>query len=97
LDGPSLRLNAAYVDHERVEDVVRLIDGDPESLEARVDGGNRGVSFRGGVVSVATGGLRAGSHVLVLTVADFQETKNNENVARILPNTRTLRLSFRVS
>ena len=36
MDGPSLRLNAAYVDHERVEDVVRLIDGDPDSLEARV-------------------------------------------------------------
>ena len=70
---------------------------DPASLEARVDGRRRAASFRGGVVSVATGGLGAGGHVLVLTVADFQETKNNENAARILPNTRTLRLSFRVT
>jgi hypothetical protein len=69
---------------------------DPRSLVARVDGKRRNATFRRGVVSVGTGGLAAGSHVLVLSVADFQETRNNENVARILPNTRTLRLAFRV-
>jgi hypothetical protein len=31
---------------------------------------------------------------LTFTVSDYQETKNMENVARILPNTRTLRTSF---
>jgi hypothetical protein len=36
LDGASLRGGAADADHERMEEVVRLIDGDPDSLEARV-------------------------------------------------------------
>jgi len=70
---------------------------DPRSLVARVDGKRRSATFRGGVVSIGTAGLAAGSYVLVLTAADFQETRNNENVARILPNTRTVRLAFRVS
>jgi subtilisin family serine protease len=70
---------------------------DPASISARVDGRRRGAGFRGGVISIGTNGLSAGGHVLVLSVADFQETKNNENVARILPNTRTVRLSFRVA
>jgi subtilisin family serine protease len=70
---------------------------DARSLVARVDGQRRSATFRGGVVSVGTDGLAAGSHVLVLSVADFQETRNNENVAKILPNTRTLRLAFRLT
>jgi hypothetical protein len=70
---------------------------DPASISARVDGRRRPASFRGGVISVGTTGLPAGSHILVLSVADFQETKNNENASRILPNTRTVRLSFRVT
>jgi subtilisin family serine protease len=69
---------------------------DPASIVARVDGKRRAASYRAGFVAVATKGLAAGGHVLVLTVSDFQETKNNENSARILPNTRTVRLSFRV-
>jgi hypothetical protein len=32
----------------------------------------------------------------VLSVADFQETKNMEDVPPILPNTRTLRATVRV-
>ena len=70
---------------------------DPASLAARVDGKRRGATLRGGVISIGTGRLSAGGHVLVLTVADFQEAKNNENAAKILPNTRTIRLSFRIS
>jgi hypothetical protein len=31
---------------------------------------------------------------LTFTVSDYQETKNMEDVARILPNTRTLRTTF---
>jgi len=31
---------------------------------------------------------------LNLTVSDYQEAKNMENVARILPNTRTVRTTF---
>ena len=35
-----------------------------------------------------------GRHTLSFTVSDYQETKNMENVARILPNTRTVRTTF---
>ena len=69
---------------------------DPASLEARVDGRSRRVTMRGSVVSVDTRGLGPGSHRLVLRASDYQETRNNENVARILPNTRTLSFGFRV-
>ena len=31
---------------------------------------------------------------LTFSVSDYQETKNMENVARILPNTRTVRVTF---
>jgi hypothetical protein len=37
-----------------------------------------------------------GRHVLNFSVADYQETKNMEDVARIRPNTRTVRTSFTV-
>ncbi len=37
-----------------------------------------------------------GRHRLRLRVSDYQETKNTENVARILPNTRTLTATFTV-
>jgi hypothetical protein len=40
--------------------------------------------------------LRAGTHRLVFRVSDYQETKNMEDVALILPNTRTLSTTFRV-
>jgi hypothetical protein len=39
-------------------------------------------------------GVAPGRHTLTFTAADYQETKNMENVARILPNTRTLRVTF---
>jgi hypothetical protein len=37
-----------------------------------------------------------GRHNLVLAVADYQETKNTEDVAKILPNTATLRAAVTV-
>jgi hypothetical protein len=67
-----------------------------DSIIASIDGQRRAFRFRGGVVSVSTTGLAVGSHRLSLRVSDYQETKNTENVARILPNTRTLTTSFRV-
>jgi subtilisin family serine protease len=69
---------------------------DPESLEARVDDDSVPVSYSGGRVRVPLTGISPGRHALVFSVADYQETKNMENVARILPNTRTLRTSFLV-
>jgi subtilisin family serine protease len=70
---------------------------DPRSIHATVDGSQwDDVRFAGGRVSIRTRGLRAGRHTLVLQVSDYQETKNNENQSRILPNTARLRVSFRV-
>jgi len=68
----------------------------PGSIVARVDGDTLRARFRGGIVSVPTRGLAPGRHTLLLRVSDYQEAKNTENVPRILPNTRTLTVSFRV-
>jgi hypothetical protein len=49
-----------------------------------------------GRLSVPLEGLASGTHRLVVSVADFQETKNSESVVGILPNTTVLRKTFRV-
>jgi subtilisin family serine protease len=69
---------------------------DPESVVATVDGAGRSARFANGRVRIPLAGLTPGAHRLVLQVSDFQETRNNENVPRILPNTRVLRASFTV-
>jgi hypothetical protein len=69
---------------------------DPGSIVARVDGVKRSIRYSSALarIVVAPGSLAPGRHTLVLTAADYQETKNNENQARILGNTRTLRTTF---
>ena len=67
-----------------------------ESIAASVDGNTVRATYRDGVVSLATRSLRPGTHRLHLRVSDVQESKNTENVARILPNTRWLTATFRV-
>jgi subtilisin family serine protease len=69
---------------------------DPDSIVATIDGSKRGSSYAGGRVSVELNGLSHGTHTLVLTVSDYQETKNMETFGHILPNTRVYRASFRV-
>ena len=65
---------------------------DPASVSARVDG-KRAVAL----YSESAGTIRIpaakGRHALVLSVADYQETKNMEDVGPVLPNTATLRTS----
>ncbi len=68
----------------------------PESVFATLDGDRVDATFRRGVVSVSTAGLESGSHRLRVRISDYQESKNTENVARILPNTRWLTATFRV-
>jgi Subtilase family len=63
---------------------------DPRSLEATVDGRPTRVSMRNGIVAVSTAGLAVGQHRLRVELADYQETRNMENVARILPNSRVV-------
>jgi subtilisin family serine protease len=70
---------------------------DPASLDTRVNGRRRSARLRGSVLSIDTRGLRIGTHRLAIRISDYQETRNNENVSRILPNTRRLNLSFRVT
>ena len=63
---------------------------DPTSLEATFDGRETSVRLRGRPSRIGTDGLAPGSHRLRLQLSDYQETRNNENVTRILPNTRVV-------
>jgi hypothetical protein len=90
---PTLRVRARTVASGRPLQVAASDSGSgvyPESIIATVDGQRRSADLRRGVVSVSTRGLAPGTHRLRLRVSDYQESKNTENVARILPNTRTL-------
>ena len=49
-----------------------------------------------GRVAIPLSGLRLGTHALVFRAADFQETKNMEDVGPVLPNTRVFRARFTV-
>jgi hypothetical protein len=69
---------------------------DPVSLQARIDGNFVPVTFGSGRARLSLAGDGRGRHTLSFTAADYQETKNMENVARILPNTRTVRTTFLV-
>ena len=66
------------------------------SILASIDGDLVRATYRKGVVSISSRGVAPGMHRLRVRVSDYQETKNTENVARILPNTRTLTATFRV-
>jgi subtilisin family serine protease len=68
----------------------------PGFIVASVDGRRARETFEAGIVRVRTHGLAVGAHRLRLVVPDYQETKNTENVARILPNTRILTTTFTV-
>jgi subtilisin family serine protease len=68
----------------------------PASIRVTVDGSAARWTMRRGVISVPTGGLSSGAHRLRVRVSDFQESKNTENVERILPNTRTRTFAFSV-
>jgi subtilisin family serine protease len=69
------------------------------SLLATVDGRFRQVVyFRSAVrAEVRLGALGPGRHRLVFTASDVQESKNNENAATTLPNTRRYSATFTVS
>jgi subtilisin family serine protease len=67
---------------------------DPSSLVARIDGDVSGVTYAAGRARVSLYGIGSGKHTLTFSASDYQETKNMENVALILPNTRTVRATF---
>jgi hypothetical protein len=66
---------------------------DPSSAVTTLDGRRVTPPFSHGAFHIHA---RKGSHKLVLQVGDYQESKNMEDVAPILPNTATLRLTVRV-
>jgi len=68
---------------------------DPRSIGAVLDGTRVGrVAYADGKITVPA---RPGRHRLVLTVADYQETKNMEDIRPTLPNTATLRVTVKVT
>jgi hypothetical protein len=69
---------------------------DPSTLLALVDGSYRRVVWdrAHGLVGIRTATLGRGSHKLVFTASDYQESKNNENAGGTLPNTRRLSTTF---
>jgi hypothetical protein len=97
---PTLRLRTRVVRHGADSVLVSATDGGsgvyPDSLRATVDGRLVRAKYEHGVVRVRVTGFAVGKHRLRLRVSDYQETKNTENVARILPNTRTLTATFTI-
>ncbi|HET7566765.1 MAG TPA: S8 family serine peptidase [Gaiellaceae bacterium] len=69
---------------------------DPVSISTSRDGTIVPFSYAHGVVSLATTTLAPGTHRIVLTVADYQETKNMEDVGPVRPNTRVFRATVTV-
>jgi hypothetical protein len=69
---------------------------DPHSLTATIDGKPADVAYARGHALVSLRNVGPGRHALVFSAADYQELKNFENVLKILPNTRVLRVPFRV-
>jgi hypothetical protein len=82
--------------------VLRVADRgsgvDWPSLLATLDGRLRQVVYfrSAGRAEVRLGALGPGRHRLVFTASDVQESKNNENAATTLPNTRRYSATFTV-
>ena len=96
---PSVRLLARTV---RSGHEVRIAATDAgsgvyaPSIRVAVDGVWVRHRYRNGVIRVGTASYGRGLHRLRVRVSDYQETKNTENVRRILPNTRWQTMTFRV-
>ena len=67
---------------------------DPGSIELRLDGALESAGYARGIVTVKN--VRPGTHRLTLTVSDYQEAKNMEDVGPILPNTTRFSRTVRV-
>jgi subtilisin family serine protease len=96
---PTLRLLTRRVTSGGVLEIAASDAGsgiDPQSIALTIDGAARPVSFAGGRIRMPDPGLSAGRHRLALQVSDFQETRNNENVPRILPNTARLEATITI-
>jgi hypothetical protein len=90
---PTATLVRARIEH-RATLVVRVADPgsgiDPTTIKATIDGVDRSASLGSGTIRIGTNGVRRGRHRFRLQLSDYQESRNMENVAPILPNTRVL-------
>ena len=96
---PSLRLRARTVRRGNALVLAAADRGagvDRASLVVRVDGREVSGRFVAGEIRIPTAGLRRGRHALRVQLSDYQESRNMENVARILPNTRVLQTTVTV-
>ncbi len=84
----TLRVRRGRPVRVRATDAQSGVDG--TSIAVTVDGRPRLARLAGTAIEVPTTGLERGRHRLRLQVSDHQETRNTENVGRILPNTRVL-------
>ena len=66
---------------------------DPASIVVRLDGKKVDPAYSNGRIEIAAA---PGPHKVTVTVSDYQETKNMEDVAPVLPNTSTLTTSVTV-
>ncbi len=69
---------------------------DPETAVATIDGKSRRIERSGNELLVDTRDLAPGLHHLRFQVSDYQETRNMENVAAVLPNTRRFSTTVRI-
>jgi hypothetical protein len=69
---------------------------DPSTIHATVDGRDRSARLVRGRLRIPVDGLRPGRHTVSVRASDFQETKNDENVSAILPNTSRATATFTV-
>jgi subtilisin family serine protease len=63
---------------------------DPSSPRATIGGKGVRLAWLHGELWLRTAGLRPGKKPVTVTVSDFQESKNMEDVGPVLPNTRVL-------
>ncbi|HEX6789590.1 MAG TPA: S8 family serine peptidase [Gaiellaceae bacterium] len=66
---------------------------DVGSIKAKIDGNLPEFVYSSGVLRFK-GPLKAGTHRYSLTISDYEESKNMENVGPILPNTRSVSGTF---
>jgi subtilisin family serine protease len=95
---PSVRLLGSSGGAVRLKVADNQSGVDPGSIQAFLDGSTNSSSstYSKGVVAVRSAGLSPGKHTIELMVSDYQEAKNMEDVAKILPNTRDFKGSFTV-
>ncbi|HET8752244.1 MAG TPA: S8 family serine peptidase [Gaiellaceae bacterium] len=90
---PSIRLlGRTVVAGRRIRFAIRDSGSGVDRLSLRARVGRKAVRFgySHGVLSIPTKGLPRGKARVTVTAADYQETKNMEDVGPVLPNTRVL-------